>query len=99
VRIRDPLPTGTGESRAEDGAMEVGASSQYPLWTRGGVRTRKEGMRGGVWKGRARMEGRRGRRMAVGFAGGDHGRGAREWVTEVGASVEGQNRAPCGRLH
>jgi hypothetical protein len=35
-------------------------------------------MRGGVWKGRARMEGRRGRRMTVGFAGGDHGRGARE---------------------
>jgi hypothetical protein len=37
-----------------------------------------EGMRGGIWKGRARMEGRRGRRMTVGFAGGDHSRGARE---------------------
>jgi hypothetical protein len=43
-----------------------------------GARTRMEGMRGGVWKGRARMEGRRGRRMTVGFADGDHGRGARE---------------------
>jgi hypothetical protein len=70
--------TGTGESRAEDGAMEAGASSRYPLWTRGGVQTRMEGMRGGVWKRRARMEGRRRRRMAVGFAGGDLGRGARE---------------------
>jgi hypothetical protein len=37
-----------------------------------------DGMRGGVWKGWARMEGRRGRRMAVGFAGRDHGRRARE---------------------
>jgi hypothetical protein len=34
-------------------------------------------VRGGVWKGQARMEGRQGRRMTVGFAGGDHGRGAR----------------------
>jgi hypothetical protein len=55
--------------------MEARASSRYPLWTRGGVPTRMEGMQGGVWKGRARMEGRRGRRMAVGFADGDHGRG------------------------
>jgi hypothetical protein len=38
--------------------MEAGASSRYPLWTRGGVPTRMEGMQGGVWKGRARMEGR-----------------------------------------
>jgi hypothetical protein len=101
VRICDPLPTGTGESRAEDGAMEAGASSRYPLWTRGGVPTRMEGMQGGVWKGRARMEGRRGRRMAVGFADGDHGRGGGrgKGVTETGACVEGKNCAPCGRLH
>jgi hypothetical protein len=43
-----------------------------------GARTRMEGMRGGVWKRWARMEGRRGRRMTVGFASGDHSRGARE---------------------
>jgi hypothetical protein len=29
-------------------------------------------VRGGVWKGRARIKGRRGR-MTVGFADGDHG--------------------------
>jgi hypothetical protein len=56
-------------------------------------------MRGGVWKGWARMEGRRGRRMTVGFAGGDHGRGAREGGHGGRAGLEGQNRAPCGRLH
>jgi hypothetical protein len=84
--------TGTKESRAEDGAMEAGVSSRYPLWTRGGVHASMEGMRGGVWKGRARMEGRRGRRMVVGFAGGDLGRGARE------GGSQRQGRAWRGRI-
>ncbi|AQK66173.1 Growth-regulating factor 6 [Zea mays] len=39
------------------------------MWI-GGAQTGMEGMRGGIWKGRARMEGRRGRRMTVGFAVG-----------------------------
>jgi hypothetical protein len=34
-----------------------------------GARTGMEGMRGGVWKGWARMEGRQGRRMTVGGQG------------------------------
>jgi hypothetical protein len=56
-------------------------------------------VRGGVWKGQARMEGRQGRRMTVGFAGGDHGRGARGGGHGGRGGVEGQNRAPCGHLH
>jgi hypothetical protein len=46
--------------------------------------------RGGVWKGQARMEGRRGRRMKVGFAGRNHG---------VRRVRRRQNSAPCARLH
>jgi hypothetical protein len=72
--------------------MEARASSRYPLWTRGGVPTRMEGMQGGVWKGRARMEGRQGRRMAVGFVDGDHGRGGGE-----GRGSRRQGRAWRGR--
>jgi hypothetical protein len=47
-------------------------------------------MRGGVWKGRARMEGRRGRRMTVRFAGRDHGRGRGKGVTEAGRTWRGR---------
>jgi hypothetical protein len=46
--------------------------------------------RGGVWKGQTRMEGRRGRRMKVGFADRDHG---------VRRVRRRQNSAPCARLH
>jgi hypothetical protein len=35
----------------------------------------------------------------VGFAGGDHGRGQGNGVTEAGAGVVGQNHVPCRRLH
>jgi hypothetical protein len=48
-------------------------------------------------KGRARMEGRRERRMAV--TGEDHSWRAREGGHEGRGEREGQNRAPCGRLH
>jgi hypothetical protein len=36
-------------------------------------------VRGGVWKGRARMEGRRGRRMTVGAREGGHGGRGDAW--------------------
>jgi hypothetical protein len=47
-------------------------------------------VRGGVWKGQAGMEGRRGRRMTVRFAGRDHdqgraGRGSRRQGQPGGA--------------
>jgi hypothetical protein len=37
--------------------------------------------------------------MTVGFASGDHGWGRGKGVTEAGRRMEGQNHAPCGRLH
>jgi hypothetical protein len=57
-----------------------------------GARARMEGARGGVWKGRTRMEGRRGRRMAVGFAGGDHGQGQGGQGGHGGRGVRGGGR-------
>lgn len=54
VVLRIRRRIGRGRSTGEDGR---GACVEW--WSTGGV-----------WKGRARMEGRRGRRMTVGFAGG-----------------------------